>query len=721
MNKRSTYCLLYPLFLLNLVVAAAAQQTNSDANRKEAVGDFPGKSWAKVAHPEELGWSTEKLAAAQQESQKIGSAAVLIVHRGKIVADWGQTTRRYNVHSIRKSFLSALYGMPGLAEKIDLSATMEQLGIDDNEPALTPTEKKATVLDLLKARSGVYHPALYETEAMKRRRPKRGSHTPGTFWYYNNWDFNALGTIFQQQTGLSVFAAFERFLARPLEMEDFRLEDTEYVRGADSIHPAYPFRMTARDMARFGLLFARGGKWRGKQLIPAAWVAQSTTSYSPATSEVGKLRCGYGYLWWTELDKRQLEGADLPAGSFSARGSGGHYILVVPAWDLVIVHRMDTDNDAGPRVTSSQFGSLVQLIAEAMPAAAKQLPAQADPATLPLPQRLDALLSELMAKHKVPGVSIVGIEGRHIAWERQYGVRAADQPEEVRSDTIFEAASMSKPLAAYAALKLVEQGRLDLDRPLRDYLDRPYLSNEPLHLKITVRMVLSHTTGFPNWRPGGWRAGGPLTVQFEPGTKFGYSGEGFLYLQRVLEDITGEPFEKYIHHALLAPLGMTSASYVWRDEFKATAAAGHDANGKVLANRNLFHDANAAYSLYCTPMEYAQFVVEMLKQDRSAPHSLSSGSLTTMLTRTSKVENRPTTGGRAERPAEPTWYGLGWAIDPNPTGDRIHHSGSNRTGFRSYCEFDPQRGSGIVIMTNATGGAALWKEVIEAVHGKGKR
>ena len=140
---------------------------------------------------------------------------------------------------------------------------------------------------------------------------------------------------------------------------------------------------------------------------------------------------------------------------------------------------------------------------------------------------------------------------------------------------------MSKLPAAYVTLKLIEQGKLDLDRPLREYLDHPYLTNEPLHLKITARMALSHTTGFPNWRKGGWRSGGPLPVLFEPGTKFGYSGEGFTYLQRVIEHITGEPFEPYVQRTLFAPLGITSASYVWQERFEKTAAAGHDAKGAV--------------------------------------------------------------------------------------------------------------------------------------------
>ena len=589
------------------------------------------------------------------------------------------------------------------------------MGISHNEPGLTARDKQATVSDLLKARSGVYHPALYETEGMKKRRPPRHSHPPGTFWYYNNWDFNALGTIFEQQTGVSIFEAFRERLAVPLGMEDFRMEDTEYVRGEDSIHPAYPFRMTARDMARFGLLFARGGRWGTHQVIPSAWVAESTISYSPAPTENGAVHTGYGYLWWTEIYGKHLENVELPKGTFSARGAGGHYILVVPAWDLVIVHRVDTDKKNGPRVTREQFGNLVKRIVEAMPAAARQTQSDSGLQPITLPQSLDTLVPSLMAKHKVPGVSIVGLENQRIAWERQYGVRCAGKPDRVDTQTLFEAASMSKLPAAYLALGLVEQGKLDLDRSLCEHLDRPYLTNEPMHLKITARMVLSHTTGFPNWRKGGWHGGGPLHVESEPGSKFTYSGEGFMYLQRVMEHITGEPFERYVQRTLFGPLGITTGSYTWQEGFEKLAAAGHTSKGEVPANRQLYRDANTAYSLYCTPTEYALFLEEMLRLDRTAPQSLSAKSLDAMLTRTTEATGRKPIQRRGGPRTEPTYFGLGWMIDTTASGDRIHHSGSNGTGFRCHCEFDMKRGSGIVIMTNGAGGAELWHELIAVV------
>ena len=236
---------------------------------------YPGKNWQKTSTPEQLGWSSEKLAAARTYSEKIGSAAVMIIDDGVVVDAWGDITRKFECHSMRKSLLSALIGIHVEGGHIDMSKTMEELGIDDNEPSLTATEKQATVADLIKARSGIYHPALGESPGMKAKRPKRHSHAPSTFWYYNNWDFNALGTIFEQETGTKIFEEFNRCIAKPLQMEDFKVGDCRYLTGDNydtgelSIHPYYLFRMSARDLARFGLLFLGEGRWRKQQIISA--------------------------------------------------------------------------------------------------------------------------------------------------------------------------------------------------------------------------------------------------------------------------------------------------------------------------------------------------------------------------------------------------------------------------------------------------------------------
>jgi CubicO group peptidase (beta-lactamase class C family) len=320
---------------------------------------YPGTTWARVPSVSQIGWSEEKLKEARAYAGTINTAAVMIVVGGLVVDEWGDTATRFNVHSIRKSFLSALYGKPVRGGQIQLSKTLADLGIDDRD-SLTPLEKSATVGDLLKARSGVYHPALYETPGMAAARPARGSYAPGVFWYYNNWDFNALGTIFEQATRTSIYEAFKAQIADPLEMEDFRIEDATYFRGAESVHAAYPFRMTARDMARFGLLYLRSGQWRGQSIVPREWVEVSTRAYSD-TGQSG----GYGYLWWVAPNGGpHITSAYFKGRVFSAQGAGGHYIVIVPYLDLVVVHRVNTDIQ-GRQVTSSQFGHLMQLILDA--------------------------------------------------------------------------------------------------------------------------------------------------------------------------------------------------------------------------------------------------------------------------------------------------------------------------------------------------------------------
>ncbi|MCA9138029.1 MAG: amidohydrolase family protein, partial [Planctomycetales bacterium] len=307
-------------------------------------------------------WSKAELEKARQYSETIDTAAVVILHRGEVVDEWGPVAMPLMCHSVRKSLLSALYGNHVSSGAIDLGWTLERLGIDDNEPSLSTKERTATVGDLLKARSGVYHPALYETAAMAAKRPKRHSHDPNTFWYYNNWDFNAACTIFENATGRSVYEEFDNVIARPLGMQDFRRErDTGYVAGKDSVHPAYPFRLSTRDLAKFGQLMLQGGRWNERQLIPEDWVRESTASYSD-TGDSG----GYGYMWWVETEGRHFPGVKLPEGSFSARGFRGQYLLIIPRWALVICHRVNSFQN-GTTVSKAEFGTLLTMILAARP------------------------------------------------------------------------------------------------------------------------------------------------------------------------------------------------------------------------------------------------------------------------------------------------------------------------------------------------------------------
>ena len=326
---------------------------------------FPGKTWPVLDSPERAGWAPEKLKAARDYADSIQSAAVMIVQGGMVVDQWGDISRKFNSYSIRKSMLSALYGIYVHDGKIDLNQTLEQLGIDDNPPSLTKQERQARVTDLLRARSGVYHTSLFEPVYMKETRPPRGSHVPGTFWFYNNWDFNALGTIFEQKAGLPINLAFEQRIAMPLQMENYSTPDMHYIRGPESIHPAYPFHVSSRDLARFGLLYLRHGRWNDQQIVPASWVDKLSRPSELLGQHNGFAVGGYEDLWWTETEGRHFPGVDLGGGSFSARGIGGHFVVVVPARNLVIVHRVDNGDDQHAVVNVEQFGHLLRLICDA--------------------------------------------------------------------------------------------------------------------------------------------------------------------------------------------------------------------------------------------------------------------------------------------------------------------------------------------------------------------
>jgi len=321
---------------------------------------YPGATWA-IVKPEDHNWSSGKLNDAWLYAQAIGSGAVLVVDDGVVVGQWGAVDRKWPCFAIRRVFLSALCGIAVAEGQIDLQKNLDQLGIDDLPPSLSAQEKQASVLDLLKSRSGVYHPAASDTPEMKAHRPKRGSHLPGAFWFYNNWDINALGTIYEQASKWSVFTGFDRLIALPLQMEDFdAAHDTRYFREPVSLHPADFFQMSSRDMARFGLLYLRHGTWAGnKQIVPTSWIDQSIHPYS----QVGSIG-GFGYLWWTALNGDFIPFVDLGDDAFGIEGSHGHYLLIAPALNLVIVQRC-ADNSGLRDITRAEFGHLLELILSA--------------------------------------------------------------------------------------------------------------------------------------------------------------------------------------------------------------------------------------------------------------------------------------------------------------------------------------------------------------------
>jgi CubicO group peptidase (beta-lactamase class C family) len=320
---------------------------------------------------------------------------------------------------------------------------------------------------------------------------------------------------------------------------------------------------------------------------------------------------------------------------------------------------------------------------------------------------LESKITNLMSQGDVPGLSLALIKDSRVVWSRGFGYKNAETKEPVDDDTIFEAASLSKPVFAYAVLKMAEKGQLDLDAPLSNYLPG-YVENDERLSLITARRVLTHTTGFPNWRP----AGKPLIIHFTPGEKFSYSGEGFVYLQKVVERIAGAALDDIIAKSVFEPLGMYNSTYVWRDKFDAQTATGHNQN-KPAAQKNKSPQANAAASLRTTAIDYAKFVIAIMNGA-----GLKEETTRKMLTPHVKVDASCTNclDPKPPKPSESLSWGLGWGIQRTAQGDAFWHWGDNGT-FKCFVVAFGRQKTGIVAFTNSTTGLGIIPEIVTAAIG----
>lgn len=298
-----------------------------------------------------------------------------------------------------------------------------------------------------------------------------------------------------------------------------------------------------------------------------------------------------------------------------------------------------------------------------------------------------------MKAHHVPGVAIAKIENDQVAWVRGFGV--ADGKTKVDGNTLFEAASLSKPLYALAVLKLATIGRLDLDRPLTWVMNKPW-PPDPEVQKITARMVLDHTSGLPN------QSEGKLSVKFEPGSRWSYSGEGYRLLQRAVRDLTGMSAGPFVEMNVMKPLGMRSSSWTTPQHPAGAIAVGHDRDGKPLPAHQ-WKSPDVASSLLTTASDYAGFVAASLRDrmENIPPATLD-------LMRATQVSVDPKLG---------IYWGLGWALQRTDVGNVFFHWGSN-PGFKSFALGDPANKDGIVILTNGDNGLEIAEAITKAVLGR---
>ena len=329
----------------------------------------------------------------------------------------------------------------------------------------------------------------------------------------------------------------------------------------------------------------------------------------------------------------------------------------------------------------------------------------------PLVATFETEIPKLMAEAAAPGLSIAVIHDAKLVWRRAFGFKDASTKVPVDNGTIFEAASMSKPVFAYVALKLCEKGVIGLDTPLTRYAPEPFLTGDPRLELITPRHILSHSSGFQNFRS----QEKPLKINFNPGSQYEYSGEGYYYLQSVITHLKGKvdrsdcaKFEAdlevcatdigaFMTRNILAPFGMNLSGYTADDIMSRHPATPHDQNGKPLPKSKPTGPGAARYAavggLHTTPTDYARFMMEILDPKKPDDFRLKKETIAEMLRPYVKVVNGPYTSS----------WALGWQVQDNGL---INHGGDTK-GFHCHAIASPKTKSGFVVMTNGDNGPQI--------------
>jgi len=339
----------------------------------------------------------------------------------------------------------------------------------------------------------------------------------------------------------------------------------------------------------------------------------------------------------------------------------------------------------------------------------------------------------------LPGLAMAVVEGGKVVWTHAAGLMNVESRTPMQVDSVFECASLNKPVFAYVVMKLVDEKRIDLDRPLVQYLRPAFLSQHPDVDVITAKHVLSHTTGFPNWRPNPEEK---LTPAFKPGSRFGYSGEGMHWLQLVVEQITGGGVEIVMRNRLFEPANMPLSTMGWNTTIANLSVYGYqgpgdgegtlgpqyirDEGNRMLALASKFDKpiseltdaevrrvlptgkslADVAGTMKTTVTEYARFMALMMERPRRASWEISETSRQAMLRQ--QVTRKPNA----------LYWGLGWGIEQNPIGRLFYHDGNNYNLFITFALGDPARRRAIVIFTNGGGGGNVYERIVRSATGQ---
>lgn len=298
-------------------------------------------------------------------------------------------------------------------------------------------------------------------------------------------------------------------------------------------------------------------------------------------------------------------------------------------------------------------------------------------------------IDEILTNQSIPGISLAAIKGGKIDFVLSSGLK--NDTDVVNEETVFSAASLSKPIFAYLVMQLVDEGILDLTTPLADYYDYPDLMDEKAYEKVTAAMVLSHTSGLPNWRKK------KLKFIHEPGEQYSYSGEGYVWLQRVIEHLKGKSLEDLAQSYVFQPLNMNRSSYIYLDSFEENHAISYKKNGEARAKAKL-QNPNAAASLQTTAGDYSKFLTALLNGERISAEL-------------QKLMFTPVKTTQLKEADPKVYWGMGVGIQITEAGSQIFQWGDNYT-FRGYFTANIQSKNAVVYLTNSANGLIPVREIV---------
>jgi len=343
--------------------------------------------------------------------------------------------------------------------------------------------------------------------------------------------------------------------------------------------------------------------------------------------------------------------------------------------------------------------------------------------------QLNVRIKTLVDTANVTGLTVTIFNQDTLAYQKAFGYSNFAKKDSLNINEVFYGASLSKAVFGYIVAQLANEGLIDLDKPIQDYLDVPIpemyfkrewrgfknIENDDRYKKITARMCLSHSTGFPNWRwisrTGEFQPEGKIQFYFDPGTNYSYSGEGMRLLQKVIEKITGKGLEQLAIERVFDPLEMNMTSYIWQERFEDRYCYGHTTAQEVI-DKDTEDEAEAAGSMETTAIDYSKFLTKIIELS-----TLNSDVIKLMFAKNIQINSKKQFGPESlektnENEDIALNYGLGWGILKSPYGQGYFKEGHGE-GFQHYSIIFPEKRIGILLMSNSDNAESIFKEVLE--------